>query len=445
MKRSTKKTNTAELNFLKRRNSILQKIKAEAALFVSSPETIITRDQHHNYRQNSDLYYLTGIDEPDCALLLISSNKGPRSVLFLKEKDALKSRWGKSPMGLLSAKRKFKVDEVRLWENLAKDLKELLSCTQVLHYALSSNEEVDRIVLNTIKTTCGPSIDRPTSISDSRLLTSIMRIRKERQEIADITHACEITANSFINLAKKIKSLKSESHAAKVLESEFTALGSHGLAFNTIVASGKNATVLHHTPTFQPLWKSALVLIDAGASFNGYCSDLTRTVPVSGRFTTEQAEVYEIVLDAYYAALEKVMPGQSMDEIHKAALNQITKGLVSIGVLKGKPQDLIAKKSYFDFYMHRTGHWLGIDVHDIAPITHEGKILHSYKRPLEAGNVITVEPGIYFDYDNKQVPLQYRGIGIRIEDTVLVTQSGHSVLTGKMPKERSEIENLMGA
>lgn len=444
MKRNTKKTSSAELNFVKRRNSLLQKIKGEAALFVSSQETTSTRDQHHVFRQNSDLIYLTGIDEPDCALLLLANSKGPRSVLFVKEKDELKSRWGKGPLGLSSAKRKFKVDEVRLWENLKKDLKELISFSQVLHYAISSNQVVDDIVLSIISTSCGPSIDRPTTLMDSRLQTSVMRIRKEKLEIADIVHACQTTAKSFVNLAKKLKTLKSESHAAKVLESEFSALGANGLAFNTIVASGKNATVLHHSPTFQPIWKSGLVLIDAGASFNNYCSDMTRTIPASGKFSPEQAEVYDVVLSAYYAALERALPGQTMDDIHKAALYQLTKGLVNLGILKGKVPDLIAEKKYFDFYMHRTGHWLGLDVHDIAPISHEGKILHSYKRPLESGNVITIEPGLYFDNDNKNIPAEYRGIGIRIEDTVLITQSGNSVLTAAMPKERVEIENLIG-
>ena len=444
MKRNNKNTTSNELIYHKRRTSLLQKIKGEAALFVSAPETVITRDQHHTYRQNSDLFYLTGIEEPDVALLILSNTKGPRTVLFLKEKDELKSRWGKGPMGLTSAKRKFKVDEVRSWDNLAKDLGELINFSLVLHYALSSNPESDEIVIQTIKTSCGPLISKPSVLSDSRLLTSMMRIRKEKQEILNIKHACEISSKSFINLVKKIKTLKSESHAAKILESEFVALGSEGTAFNTIVASGKNATVLHHAPSFQPLWKSGLVLIDAGAMFNGYCSDMTRTVPASGKFNQDQSEIYDIVLEAYHAALDKAQVGNSMEDLHKAAVYQITKGLVNLGILQGKVLELIAENKYFDFFMHRTGHWLGLDVHDIAPITSDGKTLHSYKRPLEVGNVITIEPGLYFDAENKNVPKQYRGIGIRIEDTVLITQSGNSVLTNMMPREKNEIENLIG-
>ena len=444
LKRTLKKTPSAELTFLRRRNNILQKIKGEAALFVSADEKILTRDQHYTYRQNSDLLYLTGIDETECALLLLAHSRGPRSVLFIKEKDEHKSRWGKGPMGLASAKRKYKIDEVRPWENLAKDLTELINFSQVLHYALSSNQEVDNLVINTIRTNCGPSILTPSILCDSRLLTSIMRIRKEKQEIADITHACEITSNSFITIARKLKTLKSESHAAKELEAEFASLGASGLAFNTIVASDKNAVVLHHTPTFQPLWKSGLVLIDAGASFNGYCADMTRTLPVSGKFTTAQAQAYDVVMNAYNAAREKAHPGQSLDEIHKVAVNAICKGLISLGVLKGKILELVANKDYFNFYMHRTGHWLGLDVHDIAPITFDGKLMHSYKRPLEAGNIITIEPGLYFNPENKLVPSELRGIGIRIEDTILITQSGNMSLTDAMPKERKEIEELLG-
>jgi Xaa-Pro aminopeptidase len=241
----------------------------------------------------------------------------------------------------------------------------------------------------------------------------------------------------------KISKLGSELHAARVLESEFSALGADSTAFNTIVASGKNATVLHHSPTFQPLWKKGLVLIDAGASFQGYSADMTRTVPVSGKFSAVEAQAYDVVLAAFEAAARKALPGKSLNDIHRAAYRTICKGLLEMGILKGHLKTLLKEKAYLPYFMHRTGHWLGIDVHDIAPVYYNDKPLDSYRRPLEAGNLITIEPGLYFDPKDKKIPTELRGVGIRIEDSVLITNDGHELLTARMPKDRKEIELLI--
>ena len=247
----------------------------------------------------------------------------------------------------------------------------------------------------------------------------------------------------FINFCKKLSDVRSERHGAELLEAEFARLGAHGIAFNTIVASGKNATTLHHTPKFQPLWKRELVLIDAGAVFQGYAADISRTVPVSGSFTAPQAAVYDIVLQAQSAAIKGSEPGSSLEDVHRLAVAELTKGLVKLGILEGKVSQLISQGVYRPYYMHRTGHWMGLDVHDISPVYCDEFFVHPWQRPLEAGNVYTVEPGLYFDPRDKSIPEAYRGIGIRIEDDILITNSGCEVLTNRMPREREEIEELM--
>jgi Xaa-Pro aminopeptidase len=272
-----------------------------------------------------------------------------------------------------------------------------------------------------------------------------MRVVKDKEETRILKHASDLTAEAFRRFSMRFAELKSEIHAARVLESEFCALGGTEPAFRSIVAAGKNATVLHHSPTFAPLWKQGLVLVDAGSSFSGYSSDMTRTLPVAGVFSSAHAEAYDAVLEAFTSACKRAKPGNSLDDIHRAALLSICKGLSILGILKGKTTKLVRTKSYIPYYMHRTGHWLGIDVHDIAPIYYDGKRLDPYRRPLEAGNFITIEPGLYFDPKDKNVPAELRGVGIRIEDTVRITSAGHELLTDRMPKERKAIEELIGS
>jgi len=437
-----RKKNT-ELLFHKRRKGFLNRIKGEVAIFPSSQSKVFTRDQHYTYKQNSDLLYLTGIEEEKAILVLSGLKTGPRSILYLEELDLVKAKWGKSALGLKKAKKKYQVDEIRNYNDFSNDILNIVQYSQVLHYALGSNSKIDNIIIETIKTDCGPSIIKPCMLHDSRLITAIMRIKKEKEEISKIKHACEITSKSVYDISKRISTFKSEKHTAKSLEANFMALGAGGLAFNTIVASGKNATVLHHEPTYQPLWKTGLVLIDSGASYQSYCSDMTRTIPVSGKFNSYQAAVYDLVYAAYLKAKEKAVPGKTLYEVHKAAVSCLTKGLIDLGLLKGNKKDLIKKQEYKKFYMHNTSHWLGLDVHDIAPITYDTEVLHSHTRPLEQGNVITIEPGLYLDVNDKSIKKEYRGIGIRLEDSILITKTSNKALTDYMPMKREEIEEMM--
>lgn len=428
---------------VQRRRRVLRAIKGEAALFVSSPPQHASRDQFHPYVPSSDLFYLTGIREQDVALLLLGGTRGPRSLLYLRDRDPVDERWHGERIGLKRAKRRFQVDEVRSIADLRRDLPELLADARVLHYAAGTNATYDTMVWELFRSAIGPRTNFPNSISDARLLTAEMRSVKDRLELRTIQHAVDITAHGFLALAPKLREVTSEAHAARLLESHFTRLGAHGLAFETIVASGKNATVLHHRPLLQPLWKRELVLVDAGASFRGYTGDITRTFPVSGKFTKPQAEIYDIVNRSLDDVLAVAKAGVSLDDLHEVCVRSLIRGLTDLGILKGAANQLFNAGEHRRYYMHRTSHWLGIDVHDIAPVSFEGQIVPSALRPLVAGNVFTVEPGLYFDPKDPTVPAEYRGIGIRIEEDVHVTNSGIEVLSAKVPRDRDDIEQLL--
>jgi len=373
-------------------------------------------------------------------LVLSGSNKGPRSVLFLKDRDAAHEKWEGERLGLKRAKRKFRIDEVRPIEALNADLPALLRSAKTLHYAPGVNSLTDQLIWRLIQSPVGPRVNFPNILKDSRLMLSEMRFVKDRSEIAMLRHASDITAHSLRKVVPLLAKFKSEKHCARVLEENFAQLGAGGLAFETIVAAGKHATVLHHRPQLTPLWKRELVLIDTGAQFRGYAADISRTLPVSGKFSTAQAELYDVVLHAREEAQRKAIIGGSLDSIHDVAVRELAKGLVNLGIVNGPVNEVINKGLYRRFYPHRTGNYLGLDVHDIAPITETGS---STAIPLVAGNALTIEPGLYFDAKDDQVPREYRGIGIRIEDSVLVTAGEPEILTAAMPTARSEIEALM--
>lgn len=434
-----------EPQFASRRRKLLKQIPNEAALFVAPSVATASRDVDKEFFQNPDLFYLTGFSEPDCALLLIAKSQGPRSILYLRERDPQKEVWTGERLGIKRARQRFTIDEVRNINELESDLYILLKQTRALHYALGLHPEVDRTVVDIMSSNLGPRFDFPNQLKDSRLITSEMRFVKERDEVKSLKHVADITAYGFLALLPELKRSTSELHAARTLEAHFTRLGSNQLAFPTIVASGKHATCLHHSPTLHPLWKRELVLIDAGARFQGYCGDITRTVPVSGKFPSPHAEVYDVVQQALKKACEKAAPEVTMDAIHQVAVKELTKGLIELGILKGEVSENVSKGTYKKFFMHRTGHFLGLDVHDISPVRYNamGVATHPYSLPLQPGNVFTVEPGLYFDPKDQSIPKHFRGIGIRIEDDVLITSNGHTVLTSSVPSEREALEALI--
>lgn len=434
-----------EAHYSARRKSFLRQIKGDSALLIAAPARLKSRDQLYPFAQDQNFYYLTGLEEPAAALVLRAVPRGPRSVLYLRERDAAAERWQGARLGLRRAKRRFEVDEVRSIENLPDDLEELIKGSRRLHYTPGLDPELDRFVFGLFQTPLAPRQGFPTGLEDARVILSEMRFVKDRWETQALKHVVDITAHAFAKISRELSGFKSELHCAKALEQKFVELGASGPSFDTIVAAGKNAAVLHHEPRHSPLWKRQLVLIDAGARYRGYCGDITRVYPAGGSFVGAQADVYDCVQRALAAATDRVKPGTNLSVIHSAAVRELTRGLVELGILKGNVKELIADGAYKQFYMHRTSHWLGLDVHDVSPLffTKSGREKTAYSRPLIPGNVFTIEPGLYFDADDKTIPEAFRGIGVRLEDNVLVTATGCSVLSADLPSKRSDVEAML--
>lgn len=455
--KSLSSTERNEAVFKSRRQKIIRQLHSQIAIFSSNPQHVQSRDREFPFQPNSDLFYLCGIEEPQSVLILKGGNKGPRSILYLRERNPEFEKWNGELLGLKRAKKHIAVDEVRDIKQLPGELLSLVEGCHTVYYSPGTEPELDRLIWGVFCTAVAPRLNKPHTLRDARLLTAELRFVKDKLEIEALRHAAEITARAFQLFLPELPRLTSEKHAARVLESIFARLGAHGTAFDTIIASGKNATTLHHKPKLQPLWKRELLLIDAGAQFKGYAGDITRTVPVSGKFSEAQAEVYDVVANALEAARAACRPGNTLDEIHHVAVKQLTKGLIDLGILKGSTQDNISQAKYRPYFMHRTSHWLGLDVHDIAPvtlnvpgtsseaITTSTITVPSHLRPLVPGNVFTLEPGLYFDAEDESIPLAYRGIGIRLEDDVLITSSGASILTESLAFKREDIEELMQA
>jgi Xaa-Pro aminopeptidase len=445
----TNKTLISEIQLKKRREQLLGQLNGGAALIVSNPQQSQSRDLTFRYREDSDLFYLTGITEPEVALLLLDKPKSPRSILYLRERDIKQEIWVGERLGVKRARAGIDVDEVKDIRDFEFDFAKLMEQVPTLHYAAGINPQIDSLVWEMFQTTVGPRLSFPNAIFDLRLLTAPMRVKKDAEEIKLLREVAKISADGFKDFIPLLKHCTTEKHAAKILEAMFIEFGADDTSFETIIASGKNATCLHHHPTHKTLAGKELVLIDAGARRQGYAADITRTVPYSGKFSLEQREAYEIVNRAVDQAIAFSKPGVSLEQIHTHTVQVITEGLVEAKIIRGTVSQAIKKELYKNFFMHKTGHLLGIDTHDISPIFRKkrGKIEtgESFRvQPLEPGNVFTIEPGLYFRADNPLTPRRFRGIGIRIEEDVLITSKGCEVLTKLLPREAEEIEALVG-
>ena len=447
-----KKSLATEGTFASRRRSLLRHIEGEAALFPAAPLLIRSRDQHVQYTPDANLFYLTGFSEPKAGLLLRSVASGPRSVLYVRERNLAAERWEGEFLGTKRARARFDVDEVRDIAQLELDLVDLLKGIPSLHYAPGTDGSTDELIWELFRTSVAPRSQFPHTLKDSRVLLAQMRAVKDRAEKSALAEAADITAAAFADIAPLLADTEHEAHLAALLEAHFIEYGASGRAFDTIVATGKNATVLHHRPGNQRIRPNDVVLVDAGASYEGYAGDISRTFPASGQFTSAQGEAYDVVVDALYTAIEKAKPGETLDSVHRAAVVSLTKGLRQLGILSGRVETLVAKERYKPYFMHGIGHFLGLDVHDIAPIEFlrtgkngKTRIREARFQPLVPGNVITCEPGLYFDVRDERVPAELRGVGIRIEDDILITSSGAKILSERMPVERDEIETLMSS
>ena len=424
--------------FAARRKQLLGAIGDGVALFPSAPLALRNHDIEHPYRQDSDLYYLTGFDEPQSVLLLTNQHEEHRVVLFVRPKKREREIWDGPRAGVEGAVEDYGADVAFPIDELAKRLPDYLGNVGRLHYRLAKNEEADAKLfdcLNHLRRGGRRGVTAPEAVIDSSVHLHEMRLRKSDAELATMREAAAITREAHLRAMKRARPGTHEYELDAELLHVFRKHGSERPAYESIVGSGPNATILHYRAGDRVMSDGELVLIDAGCEYGYYASDVTRTFPVNGKFSDEQRAVYEVVLRAQEAGIAAVKPGVTLDEIHAGAVRTITEGLVDIGLLSGEVDALIEEKKYEAFYMHRTSHWLGMDVHDVGRYYVDGK-----QRPLEEGFVLTVEPGIYIAADAEGVDDRWRGIGIRIEDDVAVTESGHAVLTEGIPKEIDEVE-----
>lgn len=426
----------------KRRHKLMSKLgKHSIALLSAAPLRTRSHDTEYTYRQDSDFYYLTGFTEDDAVLALIPGRSQGEVVLFCQPKDKTKELWTGILTGPALAKTRLLVDEAYPISEIDNILPILMDGCDQVYYCMSKEPGLDQRVMGWVKTLRGrvrQGAHPPTEFMMLEPLLHEMRLFKSGYEIALMQKAADISARAHCRAMLATREERSEYHLEAELLHEFMMSGSRAPAYNSIVAAGANACILHYIVNRDPLRNGDLVLIDAGCEYEYYAADITRTFPVSGKFSKEQKALYDIVLQAQLEAIAVIKPGTPWDEPHNVTVRVITEGLVKLGLLKGNPVDLIKKEAYRDFYMHRAGHWLGIDVHDAG----DYKIRDKW-RPYEPGMVTTIEPGIYVAPDNNKVAQKWRGIGIRIEDDVLVTKTGNKVLTSGVPKTTEAIEALM--
>jgi Xaa-Pro aminopeptidase len=417
----------------------MAQLERGVAVLPSAPVAIRNNDVEHEYRQDSDFYYLTGFDEPESVLVLTTQHPDHRVVMFVRPRDPEREVWDGSRAGVEGAVRDFGADAAFPIGELAARLPDYLQNHERLMYRFGKDRPFDDKIVAALEATRARSrrgVGWPTAIVDPALMLHEMRLFKSKAELVAMQKAAAITRDAHIGAMHLAKPGRYEYEVDALLREVFRKNGSERPAYAPIVGAGKNATVLHYRNNSKRIEEGDLLLVDAGCEYDYYASDVTRTYPVSGKFSRPQREIYELVLASQMAAIDATRPGATLEDIHQRALEVIVDGLIALGLLSGDRQKNIDENLYRPFFMHRTSHWLGMDVHDVGAYFRAQK-----PRPLEPGMVLTVEPGIYIAEGNAQVPESYRGIGVRIEDDILVTESGHSNLTADIPKTVSELES----
>jgi Xaa-Pro aminopeptidase len=423
-----------------RRLRFMKEMGGGAALIVSTPQMLRNNDVLHEYRQNSDLFYLSRFEEPDAALLLLPNHPEHRFVMFVRPRDPEKEVWTGHRVGVERAPEVYGADAAFPIGELEATLPKYLEGVDRLYVNLGSDPQKDHLaleMLNRTRRSTRTEKPGPSHLIDAAEILHEMRLRKDKAEIESLSRAAEISAAGHRAAMAAVRPGMFEYEIQAVLEYVFRRAGCHRWGYPSIVASGPNATVLHYEGNSRQIQDGELLLIDAAGEWGYVCADITRTFPVSGRFLPAQRRLYEIVLDAEKKAIAKATPGTRFDQVHDTALRALVEGMIGIGLLSGDPDEAIKSERYKRYYMHKTSHWLGMDVHDVGRYQAAGT-----PRPLEPGMVLTIEPGLYVAVDDTEAPAEYRGIGIRIEDDVLITEAGNQVLTSGVPKEVEELEAL---
>jgi len=421
-----------ESEYLSRREAFGAKLKKNSvAVLFSAEAKTRSNDTEYPYRQNSNFYYLTGFSEDKSALVFVKKSKKTEVYLFVCKKDPLEELWNGKRLGVSNAKKHFLVDDVFEESELSSKLKSFLEAKKRLYYDFKLDYSKVKLLKRYAK-----GVD---TFKNAAPLIEIMRLIKSDAEIALIKKAIKITAKAHHRAMKKVVSCSYEYEVQAEIEYIFKKNGAQSDAYTSIVASANNANTLHYIENRAPLKKESLILIDAGCEYNCYASDITRTISSSGKFTEAQAEIYALVLRVEKEIISMVKPGVLRSVLQKRAEFLLAEGMITLGILKGKVKKVLKKKKHKKYYPHGIGHWMGIDVHDQCPYKDKkGKEIL-----LQAGMVLTIEPGIYIDQNDTAVDSKYRGIGIRIEDDILVTKDGYENLSHAIKKEIKDMESLI--
>ncbi len=410
------------------------------AIIPSAREATRSNDTQYRFRQDSDFLYLTGFEEPE-AIAVLAPTRDQKYTMFLRPRDPEREIWDGKRAGIEGAKSEYGANEALPVATFAEKLEEILDGAPTLYYRLGVNPDLDDMIIRQIarmRAINRKPIHPPTTIIDPATIVHEMRVLKSEAEIELMQRAADIAAQAHVEAMKSVRAGMKEYQVEALIEQIFRREGAAAPAYTSIVGAGANATVLHYISNDGDLRDGDLLLVDAGAEYKGYASDITRTYPINGKFSKAQREIYDLVLEAQTSCVEMVKPGVTHDQLKQHSVEVLTAGMVRLGLLQGEPEELIKTEKYKQFYMHGLGHMLGIDVHDVGRYYYDQE-----SRALEPGVVMTVEPGLYISPDSKDVPEQYLGIGVRIEDDVLCTSNGPRVLTNKVPKDAGEIEALM--
>ena len=427
--------------FAERRATVRDALQNAVLFLPEAPEAVYANDVHYSFRPDTNVRYLSGFEEP-CALLL--TNHGGEEdgfTLCVRPRDEKSETWTGRRAGLEGARHDYGADHSFDLDEVFSVLLRHLRHADRFYYAHSREPRINERIVDVIHQANSERPRRggePLLVSEAGPLLADFRLRKRPEEIALMRRAGEISAAAHTRLMETLKPGDTEYQAQAILEYEFRYAGCTGPAYGSICAGGSGATVLHYTNNHRTLVDGELLLVDAAGEYGGYCADITRTFPVGRTFTKGQAELYDIVLEAQKQSIDAVRPGVAVDAVHRTALRVLVQGLLDIGLLEGGVDECLEKNSYAPYYMHNTSHWLGMDVHDAGSYR-----IKKESRLLEAGMALTVEPGLYVRLDAPaSVPERFRGVGIRIEDDVVVTGDGCEVLTKDVVKERSHMEGL---